>query len=131
MSNLTSSQKQQIADALEHRRNELCAEIRSELERSGHEHFSDLAGEVSDAGDASVADMLIDHDIAVIKRQVEELTQVEQAQNSVNNADFGDCDECGAEIGLPRLLAMPHATRCVTCQGQHEKMYAHESTPKM
>ena len=128
---LNASERQQITAALAERRAQLAAEIRSELERSGHEHFADLAGEVADAGDASVADMLIDHDIAVIRRQVEELTQVETAQSRLDAADFGECEECGAEIGVKRLLAVPHATRCIGCQGQHEKMYAHESTPKL
>jgi len=128
---LNASQKQQITAALDARQAELAAEIRSELERSGHEHFADLAGEVADAGDASVADMLIDHDIAVIRRQVEELTQVEAAMARVDAADFGECEECGADIGVQRLLVVPHATRCIGCQGQHEKMYAHESTPKL
>jgi RNA polymerase-binding protein DksA len=131
MSNLTPSQKQQIADALSARKVQLCSEIQSELQRSGHEHFADLAGEVADAGDASVADMMVDHDIAIVSRQVEELTQVETAQKRVNADGYGDCEECGAEIGLSRLLIVPHATRCIACQGQHEKMYAHESTPKM
>lgn len=131
MSKLSSTQKQQIADALAARKAQLCSEIQSELQRSGHEHFADLAGEVADAGDASVADMMVDHDIAIVSRQVEELTQVETAQKRVNAEDYGDCEECGAEIGLNRLLIVPHATRCIACQGQHEKMYAHESTPKM
>ncbi len=128
---LTVEQKHQIAAALVARRAQLTEEIRAELERSGHEHFADLAGEVTDAGDASVADMLIDHDIAIVRRQVEELTQVEAAQKRIAGADYGECEECGAEIGLPRLLAVPHAIRCIGCQGQHEKMFAHESTPKL
>ena len=128
---LNAAERQQVTAALAARRAELAAEIRGELERSGHEHFADLAGEVADAGDASVADMLIDHDIAVIRRQVEELTQVETAQARIDAADFGECEECGAEIGVQRLLVVPHATRCIGCQGQHEKMYAHESMPKM
>ena len=131
MSNLSPDQKQQIADALASRRAALCAEIQSELQRSGHEHFADLAGEVADAGDSSVADMLVDHDIAIVRRQVEELTQVEAAQKRILGEGYGDCEECGAEIGLSRLLAVPQATRCIACQGQHEKMFAHESTPRM
>lgn len=128
---LTTEQKQQVTAALAARRAQLTEEIRLELMRSGHEHFADLAGEVNDAGDASVADMLVDHDIAVVRRQVEELSQVEAAQKRVSAADYGECEECGAQIGLQRLLAVPHATRCINCQGQHEKMFAHESTPKL
>ncbi len=131
MSTLNTSQKQQIAEALAARRTALCSEIQDELKRSGHEHFSDLAGEVADAGDASVADMLMDHDIAIVSRQVVELTEVEAAQKRIANEDFGDCAECGAEIGISRLLAVPQATRCIACQGEHEKMFAHESTPKL
>jgi RNA polymerase-binding transcription factor DksA len=128
---LTPEQKQQVQNTLSSRHTELRNEIRAELERSGHEHFADLAGEVADAGDASVADMLIDHDIAIVRRQVEELMLVETAQKRVESEDFGACEECGADIGLPRLLVVPHATRCIGCQGQHEKMFAHESTPKL
>ena len=131
MAALTTDQKQQIQAALANRSAQLTEEIRTELERAGHQHFADLAGEVADAGDASVADMLVDQDIAIVRRQVEELTQVASAQKRVNEADFGVCGECGADIGLQRLLVVPHATRCIACQGQHEKMFSHESTPKL
>ncbi|NTX12642.1 TraR/DksA C4-type zinc finger protein [Myxococcus sp. CA051A] len=30
---------------------------------------------------------------------------------------FGECEECGDEIPLGRLRAMPYAELCVTCQG--------------
>jgi len=131
MSVLSTAEKQQIQTALSQRRSQLVAEIRGELERAGHQHFADLAGEVADAGDASVADALVDQDIAVVRRQVEELTQVEAAQQRAVQAGFGECEECGVAIGLPRLLLVPHATRCVACQEQHDKLHAHEATPKL
>lgn len=131
MSGLTAAEKQQIADKLAERRAALAAEIRSELERSGHEHFADLAGEVTDAGDASVADLLVDQDIAIVRRQVEELTQVEAAQQHLADSDFGACAECGADIGLPRLLVQPAATRCIACQQAHEKRYAQDAMPRL
>jgi len=131
MSALTAEQKQQISQRLETRRAELCEEIRSELERSGHEHFADLAGEVTDAGDASVADMLVDKGVAFVSRQVEELTQVEHALKHLGDEAFGECVECGDEIGFERLMAQPAASRCIVCQGEHEKRFAHEATPKL
>ena len=131
MAALTSEQKQQIQASLAARRAQLAGEIRSELIRAGHEHFADLAGEVPDAGESSVAALLVDQEFAIVRRQVEELSQVEAAQKRLQDADYGECDACGAEIGLQRLLAVPHATRCIACQAQHEKMFAHESTPKL
>lgn len=130
MAVLSTEQMRQVRAALALRRKELIEEIRSELERSGSQHFSDLAGEVADVGDSSVADMLVDQDIAMVRRQVEELTAIEASQHRASSEDFGACEECGAEIGIKRLLAVPHATRCIACQGQHEKMFAHEATPK-
>jgi DnaK suppressor protein len=128
---LTPEQKQHIASTLAQRRSQLIDEIRGELARAGHQHFADLAGEVTDAGDASVADLLVDQDIALVGRQVKELTQIETAQKRLNGAEYGACEACGAEIGVPRLLAVPFATRCIGCQEQHDKMFSHESTPKL
>ena len=70
MSKLSKDQRQEIKAKLAQRKSELVAEIREELKRSGHEHFADLAGEVTDAADSSVADMLVDRDIAIISAQV-------------------------------------------------------------
>ncbi|RYZ36122.1 MAG: TraR/DksA family transcriptional regulator, partial [Myxococcaceae bacterium] len=33
---------------------------------------------------------------------------------------FGECEECGDEIPLGRLKAMPYAEFCVTCQGNKD-----------
>lgn len=124
MSKLSDTQQQQVAEALARRKAELYAEIRSELQRSGHELYADLAAEVGDAGDSSVADTLLAQDIAIIRRQVAELAQVETAQQRIGSASFGECEECGEEIGFQRLLAAPQATRCIDCQSQHEKTFA-------
>lgn len=131
MSSLTDVQKQQIADALAKRKEELRAEIRTELQRAGHEHFADLAGEVADPGDSSVADMLVDKGIAIVSRQVKELADVEAAQKRMANPNFGECEECGGEIGFERLMATPNATRCIECQTQYEKIFAHNEVPKL
>lgn len=131
MSELSTEQKKQVSAKLADRRAELIGEIKGELERSSHQHFQDLAGEVADAGDASVADMLVDFDIAMVKRQVEELTQVERAQKRCDSDGFNTCEQCGEDIGFPRLMASPIAIRCIKCQEQHEKFYGHEETPRL
>ncbi len=131
MSALTRDQKQMFQERLANRHKELRAEIREELERSGLQHFQDMAGEVSDLGDASVADMLVDFDIGMVKRQVEELTLVEQAQKRLNATGFNVCQECGEDIDLSRLMANPVATRCIVCQEQREKFYQHDDMPKL
>jgi DnaK suppressor protein len=131
MADLTEDQLAQIKAVLQRRYLELREEIRDELERSGNAHYADLAGSVADPGDDSVADMLVDVDAALVDRQVREIREVEATLKRLAELDFGDCIDCGGEIGFERLLAYPTARRCVRCQSLHEKTYSHEPNPTL
>lgn len=95
-------------------------QIREELLRSDDEQYIDIAGRVHDLGEESVADLLADHNIAMIDRHVTELRKVEAALRRLAVGAFGSCSECGEPIGWPRLQAVPSAARCVTCQSRAE-----------
>ena len=131
MAKLTEDQLAQLKAALQARYLELREEIRSELERSGNEHYAALAGPVPDPGDESVADVLVDVAAAIVDRQVHELRETEAALKRLADLDFGDCIDCGGEIGFERLMAYPTARRCIPCQSLHEKTYSHESNPTL
>ena len=131
MAKLTDDQLAQLKAALQQRYLELREEIRSELERSGNQHYADLAGSVADPGDASVADMLVDLNANLVDRQVNEIREVEATLKRLAELDFGDCVECGGEIGFERLMAYPTAQRCVRCQELREKTYSHENNPTL
>lgn len=131
MANLTEEQLANLKNVLQQHYLELQEDVRSELERSGEQRYIDLAGMVADVGDASVADMLVDMDAAIVDRQVQQMRAIEAALKHLAALDFGDCSDCGAEIGFNRLLAYPTAQRCVQCQSQHEKTYFHEPNPTL
>lgn len=131
MAKLTEDQLAQIKAALQQRYLELREEVRSELERSNDQRYIDLAGSVADVGDDSVADMLLDLDAAIADRQVNEMREVEASLKRLAELDFGDCIDCGNEIGFARLMAYPTAQRCVRCQSLHEKTYSHEPNPTL
>jgi RNA polymerase-binding protein DksA len=131
MAKLTEYQLAQIKAALQQRYLELREEVRSELERSNDQRYVDLAGSVGDVGDDSVADMLLDLDAAIADRQVNEMREVEASLKRLAELDFGDCIDCGNEIGFDRLMAYPTAQRCVRCQSLHEKTYSHEPNPTL
>ncbi|HEX4602932.1 MAG TPA: TraR/DksA family transcriptional regulator [Candidatus Angelobacter sp.] len=44
------------------------------------------------------------------------LTLVEAAISRVNNGTYGECLNCGQEIGANRLTAVPWSRYCITCQ---------------
>jgi RNA polymerase-binding protein DksA len=131
MAKLSEEQLAQLKEMLQHRYLELREEVRGELERSGNQHYADLAGSVADPGDESVADMMVDVDAALVDRQVNEMREVEATLKRLAELDFGDCMECGGEIGFERLMALPTAERCVRCQELHEKTYSHEPNPTL
>jgi len=60
----------------------------------------------------------------VASRLMEQAKRIQVALTRVNNGEYGVCSECGAPIPAKRLLAVPDATTCVTCQGQLEHVGA-------
>ncbi len=50
------------------------------------------------------------------------LVKVQKALNTLRESpdEFGECEECGDEIAMPRLQAMPYAEFCVECQGKRD-----------
>lgn len=97
-------------------------EIRMTLQKAGDEQYSKLAGQVHDAGEESLAHLLVDVNQAEIARDVQELREVERAQQRLKVGAFGRCTECGQAISRPRLDANPSASRCIECQQAAEKM---------
>lgn len=43
------------------------------------------------------------------------LAGLEYALKRINEPDFGYCIDCGEEIPVARLLAMPETSRCIDC----------------
>ncbi len=48
------------------------------------------------------------------------LRKVGEALESLDNGEYGYCNDCGAEIGIRRLEARPTATQCIDCQTSEE-----------
>lgn len=131
MTHLTQHQIEDLSGRLARRVLELKEEIRAELAQSDLQHYRDLAGQVSDAADESVASMLVDIDAAIVDRHVRELRDIEAARQRMDKGSYGLCTECGAPVAYQRLEAYPTAKRCRDCQKQREKLYAHQATPSL
>jgi len=127
----SDEQLNELRGDLDKRRAQLVDEIRDELARSGEQRYIDLAGQVADAGEASVADLLVDVDNAMAVRDVRELRAVERALERIEEGSYGECSDCGGDIGYPRLKAYPTASRCIQCQTKYERNHAGEGTPSL
>ena len=106
---------------LDDRYTELREEIREQLLRSDNEHFIDLAGQVHDLHDESLADLLVDLELEMIDMHLAEVREVEDALARIRTGMFGECMDCGGEIESERLQALPTARRCWDCQSVFER----------
>jgi DnaK suppressor protein len=109
----------------------LRAEIRAALLRSDTDTYGELAGQVHDAADESLADLMTDVNLAEISREIEEVRDIDAAMRRIADHTYGSCIDCGDSIDSARLEAYPTAKRCLTCQRQHELKYAPIRPPKL
>ncbi|HOL10280.1 MAG TPA: TraR/DksA C4-type zinc finger protein [Bacillota bacterium] len=59
-------------------------------------------------------------DLALWNNSHEILNRINDALNRINQGQYGICEECGAEIAIERLNAIPYTTMCIHCQQVNE-----------
>ena len=128
---MTDKQIHDFKKKLDDRFFELREEIRLELLKSDDQHYSDLAGRVHDRGDESVADLLVDLQLASIDRHIQEIRDIEAALIRIVAGNYGVCIDCESSIVVDRLKAYPTAKRCQPCQAEYERRHAGGSTPSL
>lgn len=125
MSHLTASQLDHLAQLLKERERVLRDEIRAHLLPEQRAPHVDLAGAVHDDGDEATANLLVDLDLAAVQRDLQELRDVQAAEARMTAGNYGVCMHCGVDVPYPRLVARPEARRCLACESERERRYAH------
>jgi RNA polymerase-binding transcription factor DksA len=128
---LSSAQNTELARSLDLLSRKVKNEIRDALPQIADEKFVELAGEVHDAGDESVASMLEESHQILLERHLRELRRIDLARSRLAGGEIDRCTDCGGDIVYARLRVYPVATRCVRCQNLYEKTYNSEMTPKL
>ncbi|MBL8499963.1 MAG: TraR/DksA family transcriptional regulator [Nitrosomonas sp.] len=123
MANFTEDQLAQLKTALQERYLALQEEVQNELAHTNDIRDPELVEYLNDTPD--------DIDTALIDRQINEMRELEMSLEYLNELEFGDCIDCGNEIGFERLLAYPSAQRCIQCQSKYEKAFPQESSPSL
>lgn len=120
MAKLNEERQARLADVLLEEKKRLWTEVRREL-------FDEVGGELQgqydlpqDSGERSLLDLLEDTGMAIADVRRQQLTRMDQALARLQEGSYGQCQDCGNEISLERLQAVPYATRCKDCQARHE-----------
>lgn len=105
-------------------------EVSEELIQSDDESYIQLAGQVHDLAEESVADLLVDLQFANVDRHIAEIREIDAALMRLATSEFGQCIDCNDEIEVERLEAYPTASRCQPCQTRFEHLHAKTTGPK-
>jgi DnaK suppressor protein len=129
---LTKPQVSKLARKLDEQYDSLLQEVRDALEQSENQQYVELISRSpADSADQATGDALADLNLAIIDRHVHEIREIEATRVRIADGSYGACTDCGGDVDFERLLAFPTATRCLICQRQHEKTYAHEGNPTL
>jgi len=131
MGDLSPSQAEKLKDQLTRRRAELVGEIESRLADAKTERVAPDAVSSTDGGDKALLEAASGLDLAIVRRDTDELRAVERALTRMDDGAFGECIDCGNAIAPERLQAHPAAVRCASCQTEIERRSGATYTPRL
>jgi DnaK suppressor protein len=79
---------------------------------------------VSQGGDfIDVATDSLEHELNYIfeERDRERLQHIDEALKRIKEDAYGECEECGDDIEIERLLALPFTRHCLDCKAKQER----------
>ena len=113
-----SSRYTELRKMLEDRRRELMSEVHGKMRDVRADTGKER--EVLDQGESSEVDIQEDIELALIQMKAETLNKINEALRRLEEGSYGNCFECGDEIGGARLRALPFAVRCKDCEEARE-----------
>lgn len=113
---LSASQRERFKQVLETRIAELehALATAKEAARQGTAKHADPADQAA----SEYERQSLVHQAATARQMLKNLTQ---ALERMRQGIFGECAECGGDIELKRLEAIPWARYCVRCQEERER----------
>lgn len=65
---------------------------------------------------AAATNPAADFEVAVLELKAQTAERIRNALVRLEKGTYGMCDDCGERIGEARLLVLPFASRCKSCQ---------------
>ena len=90
-------------------------ELMQEVDRTVH-HMQDESGSLPDPNDRATQEEEFSIELRARDRERKLIRKIDSTLKSINDGDYGFCEECGVEIGIRRLEARPTATLCIDCK---------------
>jgi DnaK suppressor protein len=101
------------------------------LEDISDTSVADLDTPSGDSVDLAALEINQNSLVKVGKRELNHLKKIEVALKKIEEGTYGECESCGEQIGVARLLARPVAQLCIDCktaQENEERKYTDRSS---
>ena len=113
---------QGLKDLLIEQKRKILADVRRAMEDSLGEDVRMSFEACQDNADKSVDELLKHVNAAITGNRSEEIDKIDEALTKLKEGTYGVCEECGCDIPVKRLEAVPYATCCVVCQNELERV---------
>jgi DnaK suppressor protein len=94
-------------------------ELMEEVDRTV-DHMKSDSVHCPDPNDRASQESDMQLELRTRERERKLLGKIEQTLKKIDEDDYGFCEMCGAEIGIPRLEARPTADLCIECKTKQE-----------
>ena len=126
---MTREDRHKIRQMLEEKREQIAREIDSKqaLIRGG----SDIeeARLIGNSDDLSAVNSDQDIDYALLELKRSDLVKIIDAIRCLDEGRYGKCTDCGKDLSLGRLKALPFAVRCTQCEENKENVEREVNKP--
>jgi len=102
----------------------LLASMLEEAQQKGDSTLEELtdSNEVfADPADRATAESDRSFTLRIRDRERRLIRKIQAALQRIDDGSYGICDECGEEIGVPRLKARPVTKLCINCKSKQEE----------
>ncbi len=79
-------------------------------------HMQDESTTFPDPNDRATQEEEFSLELRTRDRERKLLKKINESLAQIDSGDYGYCEACGVEIGLPRMQARPTATLCIDCK---------------
>jgi len=117
---------QELRKDLTRRKEAIIREAKEEISKYISGENRQLVDTALDDGDWAVVDVSEDLNLSRFTAHRKTLHDIDESLRKIGEGTYGICEECGEEISEKRLLVLPSATLCLSCQENKERREAIE-----
>ena len=102
----------------------LLASMLEEAQQKGDSTLEELTdnNEVfADPADRATAESDRSFTLRIRDRERRLIRKIQAALQRIDDGSYGICDDCGEDIGVPRLKARPVTKLCINCKSKQEE----------